>query len=126
MSFIIDPARINRVSTLPPTNSMVTIIGAGRNTTNFEIATGRTVMLRCPTSGIEAPQTTWFRLNGTQLVPVSNSDLGVTVVNFMNDLILSIASYNDSFAGLYRCVTSNNAGDDTGDITLQSTAACIY
>lgn len=53
---------------------------------------------------------------------VSGNEDGLSLIDTNNNLMLTISSYNSSFAGTYFCNASNNAGDDSAGVTLESKA----
>lgn len=53
---------------------------------------------------------------------VSGNEDGLSLNDTNNNLMLTISSYNSSFAGTYFCNASNNAGDDSAGVTLESKA----
>ena len=96
-----------------------TVIGVGRNSTAQDIKSGRTIELHCPYSGINTPQTTWFKV-GTTLTQITNgSPPGFRVIDNPFNLILVIENFNTSSAGTYLCTTTNIAGDDLANTTIQ-------
>lgn len=119
-NILADPARISRTSTLPPPQSSTNIvIGVDRSSSITTVMNGRTVELHCPYSGIETPETRWFKVDGPTSIPISTGNPpGYTVTDSMNNLILQINSFNSAFAGTFLCNTSNNAGDDQGSSTI--------
>ena len=117
----IDPARIDRTSSLPPTTPTKIVAGAGRTNQSISVINGNTIELHCPYLGTEKPSTTWYRVGPSGvLVSINSSTPGVTISDISNDLILTFSSFAPSLVGTYRCVTTNNAGDDEGNIILGS------
>ena len=96
-----------------------TVIGVGRNSTAQDIQSGRTVELHCPYSGIDKPQTRWFKV-GSTLTPISDgSPPGFRMIDNPFNLILMIENFNTSLTGTYLCITTNIAGDDLANTTMQ-------
>ena len=117
----IDPAQIDRTSLLPPTSPTKIVAGAGRTNQSISVRNGNTIELHCPYSGTEKPSTTWYRVGPSGVLMSVNSSIpDVTIIDASNDLILTFSSFTPSLAGTYRCVTTNNAGDDEGNVILKS------
>jgi hypothetical protein len=115
---VFEPATIDRTSTLPPSTPTRLVIGVNR-TVVPPIMSGVRVELHCPYSGVETPQAQWFKVMDSLPTPIVPGG-GYMLVPSSNNLILVIDSFSSSFNGTYRCVVSNNAGDDQGDTVLES------
>lgn len=59
------------------------------------------------------------------LVRITGTESGLSLINTTNNQILRISSYSDSFSGSYYCNVSNNAGDDSKSVTLESKSLII-
>ena len=85
------------------------------------ITDGITVKLHCCVTGIEDPVTTWYKIadDGTH-IPINTSDPDITI-NTDDPLnpILCISPFSSRHAGKYRYNTTNNAGDDSGDVDIK-------
>ena len=115
----IDPARIDRTSSLPPTTPTKIVAAAGRTNQSISVRNGNTIELHCPYLGTEKPSTTWYKEGSLGVfVPINSSTPGVTISDISNDLILTFSTFVPSLLGTYRCITINNAGDDEGIVIL--------
>ena len=116
----LEPARIDRITPIPPSSDTERNIGAGRPDEPVEIMENVTVRLYCPFTGIDEPSTRWVRVNNDRTTTdVVEMLPNVALVNEDNNIILVIMSFTEELEGTYRCVTDNNAGNDGGNVVLE-------
>lgn len=94
--------------------------GAGRSNVPNRVLSNMTVYMYCPVSGIDLPKTRWVRVdsNGDK-TDVVEMPPTITIVKGSYNLTLVIRNFNKEMEGTYRCITTNNAGDDEGDVVLR-------
>lgn len=97
------------------------IDGAGRPDEPLRIPNNRTVILHCPYTGVDPALTDWFlvRSDGAEILINASLNPAFSVSDNGSNVILTISPFTPDLAGTYRCSTTNNAGDDDGDIVLQ-------
>jgi len=110
----IDPPQIlpSHLST-PESGQLVVSIGVD---TEVTVYTGATVLVYCNVSG--TPTIEWFKdgiqkQRGVYTVSISSSHLYTTKV-------LTINNFQPQNTGIYKCVATNIAGTDSGNVTLKS------
>jgi hypothetical protein len=116
-----DPAIIDRGSPLPFPRFNEVVSGAGRPDEPVQVRQGMDVTLHCPYSGIDPASTRWFFVRPDRFaVPINaTGNPAFMVTDNGTNLILTITSFGRDLQGTYRCGTTNNAGDDSGDVVLQ-------
>ena len=106
-----------------------------RENTTITVDESTPAMFDCSAAGIPPPAISWVRVydNGTTEELTMERDPRVTLLAPEEDSgydlenrgivtqvnrTLNMASTNDSDSGIYRCVASNEAGNDTRDFEL--------
>uniref|UniRef100_A0A1X7U7C0 Ig-like domain-containing protein n=1 Tax=Amphimedon queenslandica TaxID=400682 RepID=A0A1X7U7C0_AMPQE len=123
---VYDPARIDRQQSLPTPGPNEVVIGAGRSEEPNNVTFGRSVKLFCPFTGIGQADATWLRVQPDGFTAEINTSLAVFSMNNTGNMsVLTISPFTEEFEGTYRCITTNIAGDDAGDVVLQTTIEVI-
>ena len=119
--FVVDPAKIDRTIPLPRPLVNEVIDGAGRPDDPLKVVNNETVILHCPYSGIDPANTDWYLVRSDHVAILINASANpaYTVTDNESNVILTISPFTRDLAGTYRCFTTNNAGNDTGDVILQ-------